>query len=377
MHYSDFGSTGIKISRLGFGAMRLPEYMKNGRWYIREDETIEMMRYAFGQGVNYIDTAFMYNHGNSESVVGKALKGWRDRVCVSTKLPLHMVKSGDDFDRLFETQMKRLDVDKIDFYHLHSVDKDKYENVIKKFNLMDKMSSVKEENLIGHISFSFHDKPEVLKELIDTGFFETMLVQYNMIDRANEDMLKYAKEKGLGTVVMSPVGGGRLSVPAQMAGNTNRPEFENMPELALRFVLSNPDVDCMLSGMGDMDMVRQNIETVSEGRTIDESERKLIEDYAKEIDSLLDIFCTECGYCMPCPNDVNIPICFRSLIYHEVFGLTEMAEGFYEQIGNTPWFPGKNASACKECGECEQLCPQDIKIIDQLKQTAALFSKEK
>lgn len=375
MRYNEFGSTGKKISLLGFGGMRFPEEQAGDKWRIREDEAIEMLHHAFENGVNYVDTAFMYCRGNSEELVGKALKERRDKVHLSTKLPLHDVKKSSDFERIFEIQLKRLDVDCIDFYHLHAVDKDKFYNVVQKFNLLEKMEKAKSDGLIKHASFSFHDKPEVLKMIIDTGFFESMLVQYNLLDRSNEEMISYAKKKGIGTVVMSPVGGGTLEMPAKMVDENIYHSLGNMPETALRFILSNPDVDCIISGMGSMQMVQENIRVINEFRKLTGEEKKNVDAYAKEISKLLDIFCTGCNYCMPCPHAINIPIAFRCLIQHKVYGMENAAAGLYSMIGKTPWFPGKTAGECEECGDCLPLCPQNIDITGQLRETAELFGK--
>ncbi|MFC1477327.1 aldo/keto reductase [candidate division KSB1 bacterium] len=373
MLYREFGSTGKKISQLGFGAMRLPEVNLNGAWYVDEDKALDAIHHAFRNGVNYIDTAYMYCHGNSEQAVGKALKGWRDKVYVSTKLPLYDMKNESDFERLFEEQMKRLDVEHIDFYHLHSISKDKYENVILRFGLIEKMQRAKESGSIGHVSFSFHDKAEVLREIIDAGFSETMLVQYNMIDRVNEEMIRYARNKGMGTVVMGPVSGGRLAIPSKHVAHIDKDRTADLPHLAMRFVASNKHVDCVLSGMSTRDMVDRNIAAVTQNTPLSDAEKELIDRYSVELNRLTDIYCNACDYCMPCPNDVNISLNFECLIYHKVYDMKKTAQARYNLIGNSPWFPGKNASACEECGECEPLCPQEIPIMEQLKATAKLF----
>ncbi len=373
MRYNEFGSTGIRISTLGFGAMRLPEYEKNSKWYIKENESIEMIHYSFEQGINYIDTAYMYCHGNSEELVGKALKGWRERVYLSTKLPLWEIKSGDDFERILHEQLKKLDTEYIDFYHFHSLDKEKFEETVKNYNFIEKMIRAKEENLIRHISFSFHDKPEILKIIIDSGQFESMLVQYNMIDRSNSEMLKYAKKKGLGTVTMGPVGGGRLVEPSNVIKKIIQEDYTSLSDLALRFVFANPDIDCTISGMSSIEMLKQNLSLAGIYDPLTDREQHLIDTKLKELEKLKEIYCTACKYCMPCPNEVNIPLNFEYLIYAKVYDLTEVAKERYHQIGTSPFLPGKKAEDCIECGECEPKCPQKIEIMEQLKETARLF----
>ena len=212
MQYRDFGSIGIKVSILGFGAMRLPEVETKGKYQVKEEESIEMIQRAFELGVNYIDTAYPYCHRQSELAVGKALQGWRDKVYLSSKMPTWEVKKTGDYRRFLEEQLKKLDVEYIDFYHFHDLNEDRFKNIVLKHNLLKEARKAKDEGLTKHISFSFHDKPEVMKRIIDVGIFESVLCQYNLLDRSNEEAMAYAKRKGLGVAVMGPVGGGRLAV---------------------------------------------------------------------------------------------------------------------------------------------------------------------
>ncbi len=246
MQYREFGKTGIKISALGFGAMRLPQKQVNGKDVFDVEESIKIIHRAFELGVNYIDTAPYYCDGESEVIVGKALKGWRDKVYLSTKNPIED-DSGVNYRGRLESSLKKLDVDYIDFYHMWGINWQTYEEkIIAPDGPLQAALKAKEEGLIKHLSFSFHDIPENMIKLIDTGHFETVLCQYNILDRKNEEAIAHAKAKGLGVVIMGPVGGGRLGAPSQVIQNLLPGKSTSSAELALRFVISNPNVTCAL-----------------------------------------------------------------------------------------------------------------------------------
>lgn len=370
MQYRRFGNTGIEISALGFGAMRLPEAEKDSKWFMDEEESIKIIHRAFDLGVNYIDTAYVYSHGNNEYVVGKALKSYPEKIYLSTKMPTWHVEKEGDYTRFLEEQLKKLNVEYIDFYYFHSVSKNSWENIIMKFNLLREAEKAKEQGLIKHISFSFHDKPEVLKELVDVGIFESVLCQYNLLDRSNEDAIRYAKEKGLGTVIMGPVGGGRLSFPSHVISDAVHNKIKSTPEIALRFVLGNSDVNCALSGMSSIDMVEENVRVASIDEPLSQDDWNRINVMLEETKKLADLYCTGCDYCMPCPKGIKISEVFKLMNYHKVYGLTEYARSTFKKLGQDEWH-GQHPSECVECGVCEKKCPQRIEIRKQLRQTVA------
>ena len=193
MKYKKFGNTGQQISVLGFGCMRLPEIEHDGKFTVDQDKTNEMLRFAAEQGVNYFDTAFHYCHDNSEIAVGEALRPIRKDVMISTKIPLDEVKEASDYRRLLETSLRKLGTDYIDFYHFWGINKQVFDDKILALDLLNEAQKAKEEGLIRHISFSFHDKSEYAKYIIDKAeIMETMLIQYNLLDRSNEDAIAYA-----------------------------------------------------------------------------------------------------------------------------------------------------------------------------------------
>jgi len=378
MQYRDFGNTGIKISTLGFGAMRLPSLPADGKTKWDVEESIRIIHRAFELGVNYIDSAPYYCDGESEVIVGKALKAWRadashQRVYLSTKNPIEN-DSGADWRKRLEKSLGKLDADSIDFYHMWGINWGSWENSItKKDGPLEAAIKAKEEGLISHLSFSFHDKAENLPRLIDTGAFETMLVQYNLLDRSNEAGIARAKERGLGVVIMGPIGGGRLGAPSPTIKALLPGKVASSAEIALRFVLSNPGVACALSGMGSMAMVEENARIASNAAALSAQEIEQVNAAMAENKKLEGLYCTGCNYCMPCPFEVNIPLNFQLMNYHRVYKITDYARGEYRMIGKVDWMKGKPASDCTGCGACEEKCPQKLNIREQLKETAAVL----
>jgi uncharacterized protein len=364
MQYAPFGKTGLNISRLGFGSMRLPMRTVNGESVVDDDLAIPMIHRAFELGVNYIDTAYFYCKGLSEITVGKALKGWRDKIILSTKYPFDIA-----FRERLESQLKKLDTDHIDFYHFHGIAADTFFNHVRHDEAVSGALKAKEEGLIRHLSFSFHDKPERMKQLVDLGFFSSVLCQYNLLDRANEEGLAYAKERGLGTAVMGPVGGGRISGMPSAVAERFGVRVRSSAELALRFVMTNPNVNVALSGMSTMQQVEENAAIASNVAPLSAAELEGIDAAMKENRRMSDLYCTGCNYCAPhCPQGIVIPRIFELMNYHRVYHITDFSREQYAGIGKESWDKGRKADECIECGVCEDHCPQKIEIRRQLKE---------
>ncbi len=364
MQYREYGNTGQKLSALGFGAMRLPD---------DDDYGIEVIRRSFALGVNYIDTASGYTSGSGESseiVVGKALKGWRDRVKLATKNPRYRAPAtADDWWANLEQSLERLDTDHIDFYKVfHFVALEEFEGNVRKQGILDAIADAKDQGIFTYTCFSSHDPPENIITLINTDMFDGMLVQYNLLDRRNEEAIALAASKGMGVEIMGPVGGGRLGFSsAHLQGVLDN--VASTPDLALRFVLSNPNVSVALSGMNTLDQVEENCATASREEPLTEQERERVLAAIKENERLAELYCTGCNYCMPCPEAVGIPQAFAAMNLHRVWGLTAVAKQHYAQLGPDNKEGILRADACIECGQCEDKCPQNIPIVEQLKET--------
>jgi len=364
MNYRRFGKLEWKVSALGFGCMRLPtvggEHSK-----INEPEAIRMIRYAIDHGVNYVDTAYGYHGGNGEILVGKALKdGYRERVRLATKLPVWRINSREDMDRIFDEQLKKLQTDFLDFYLLHSLNAENWKKAVG-LNAFEWAEKVMAEGRVKYLGFSFHDDYEVFKGIID-GYDKWTFcqIQYNY---ENEDVqagtrgLKYAAEKGLAVVIMEPLLGGNLTNPPPAVREAWDEAKEDPVDMALQWLWNKPEVSVVLSGMSAMGHVQGNVASASRSgiNTLSKGDLDLIARVRERYKELRPIPCTKCGYCMPCPNGVDIPRNFDLYNRGVAYNAMGQSKGEY----NSEWFPKEQrASACKDCKTCEEKCPQGIKI---------------
>jgi len=368
MIYRELGRTGYSVSQLGFGAMRLPMSGEGEDARVDRELAIPMLHKAFEAGVNYVDTAVGYCNQDSQRAVGEALKGWRDRIVLSTKN--HEYEDEKTWWQHLEDSLERLQVEHIDIYNHHGINWERYVEHVEP-RVSKWMLKAKDQGLIKHICTSFHDTNENLMKLVDTGYLESVTLQYNMLDRQLEEGIAYAHERGMGVVVMGPVAGGRLGSTSDVLTQVV-PQVKRVPELALRFVLSNPNVSVALSGMGTPQMVEENTAIASDEVSLSAADKAAIDEQLERLSRMADLYCTGCGYCMPCPNEVNIPYVFRKYNEARVYGLWEVSRKSYQEWRRTS---GKPADACVECRLCEEKCPQHISIPEQLAEAHEALSK--
>ncbi|NLN42350.1 MAG: aldo/keto reductase [Clostridiales bacterium] len=376
MEYRKFGDLGFDISIFGVGCMRLPlEVQPDGTTdptKIDEQEAIKMIRYAIDNGVNYLDTAYPYHGGNSELLLAKALKdGYREKVKIATKLPVWLAETYEDFEKLLDEQLAKLEVDYIDFYLLHALSKDRWDK-IKKLGVLDFLDKAVASGKIKYPGFSFHDELPVFKEIIDSYDWKMCQIQLNILDQdyqAGVEGMRYAGSKGIPVVIMEPLRGGRLAhnVPEDVKALWDQAEIKRSPvEWAFRWLYNFPEVTVILSGVSTMEQLKDNIEIFSKAapNSMDEKELELVRQVKELYDSKIKVGCTGCNYCVPCPSGVEIPRVFSLYNDYSIFGGAEEFKKRYKELMDE----GKDASNCVECGQCESECPQHISIIDKLKE---------
>ena len=360
------------LSILGFGCMRFP-MTKEG--HVDEAKAIELVRYAIDHGVNYLDTAWPYHDGESETVLGKALQdGYRKKVNLATKLPTWLIKSRKDMDHYLDEQLKRLQTDHIDFYLIHTLDRDSWAKM-QKLGFDRFLDSAIQDGRITYPGFSFHGELDTFKSIVDGYDWTMTLIQYNYLDeqlQAGTEGLRYAAKKNLGVAVMEPLRGGAMALKTPAAEPLWAEAGKGTPaEWGLRWVWDHPEVTVVLSGMSRMSQLRENLRSARKGLPLSLTpvERSTIEKVRDLLLSQMKVNCTGCRYCMPCPNGVAIPECFMFYDNAFMFDRPRKSKKSYEFfLGDTEY-----ASKCTGCGECVDKCPQSVAIPEKMKEVAGYF----
>lgn len=342
--------------------------------------------------MNYIDTAYAYHGGESESFLGDILSlsgsdgvKYRDKVKLSTKLPSWMVRSREDMDAFLNEQLRKLQTDVIDYYYVHSVDLSTILR-LKDLGLYEFLEKAKTDGKIRNIGFSYHGSPYEFQTLIDDFPWDMVLVQYNYLDvnaQAGIRGIQYAYENDIAVFVMEPLKGGLLAgeLPQEVSALFNEVDSsKSSVDWALSWVFNQKEITCVLSGMGSLDQMKENMsiaERVEIGSLSDE-EIDVLDKAQGIFNSMMKINCTGCGYCLPCPRGVNIPDCFN--VYNEKYLFDKKAFGvlphamvnYYMVVGG---ITNKQASAglCNHCGRCKSLCPQSLDIPNELDRVKSEF----
>ena len=382
MQYRTVPKNGDTLSALGYGTMRLP--MQTGETgepeQVDESEAIRQIRRAIDGGVNYLDTGYSYRNGQSEVVLGKALAdGYRDRVKIADKLPPGLISCRDDMDKILDIQLKRLGTDSIDYYMLLFLDPELWDKMID-LGVFAFLEAAREAGKIKNIGFSFHGDPETFREIVDTYDWTFCQIQYNILDEENQAGtagLKYAASKDIAVMIMEPLRGGMLAQnlpePVQRIYD-NAEESRSPAAWALRWVWDHPEVTVVLSGMNDDRHIQENIRIGKEAlpKMLSGAERATVDEAAKTFKKLIKVNCTQCGYCLPCPQGVNIPACFSLFNQYHMHDDKAATQKSYaarlmgQVNGTTP----SDASLCQNCGLCVSGCPQSIAIPDMLRAVA-------
>ncbi|MBP2172544.1 aldo/keto reductase [Methanococcus voltae] len=410
MYYRTVPKNGEKISILGFGAMRLPEYYGK----IDEEKAEELFVYAIKNGLNFIDTAVPYHNGNSESFVGKILNkhDLRDKVKISTKLSLgssieggNELKNIEDMENYLDKQLEKLKTDYIDYYLVHAITKQSWEK-LKSLDVFEFLEKAKKEGKIKNTGFSTHEDYETFKKIVDAYDWDVCLIQYNYIDQNTQITkkgLEYAKSKNLGIFIMEPLRGGKLvyKVPKEVKKimdeyrtsydkdiNSSNP-VDNPVDWSFNWLWGHPEITCVLSGMNYMPHLIENVELaknfdLEKYNIYGDSESTLkynsfISKIAQIYDDKTKINCTDCNYCSPCTADIAISRIFELYNDKHIFeDENDYTRAYYAKLDymkdiggvNGVW---KNASKCIECNECIEKCPQHLDIPNLLKKVALEF----
>ena len=367
--------TDDNLSILGFGRMRFPQ---KGVAFDYDEIERELL-YAIDNGVNYFDMAYIYN--GIEEAFGRVMEkcGFRDKVNIATKLPHYMMKSVEEMQAHFDEQLKRLKTDHVDYYLMHMLPDLKTWNDLVERGAVRWLEGLKEAGKIRKIGFSFHGNTNLFIELLDAYDWDFCQVQYNYMDETSQAGRRGVEEayaKGIPVIIMEPLKGGRLvnNLPKaaySIFGSSHR--GYSPAEWGLRWLWDQPGVSVILSGMNSMDQVSENIRIASDVTTgsFTDEDRETIERARKVINKKTKVPCTGCAYCMPCPFGVDIPGCFHCLntSYTDNYfiGIKEYAMCTALKKQNSM------ASICRECGRCEQHCPQHIQISKELKTVKRRF----
>lgn len=365
---------GCEISRLGYGGMRFP---KNGD-EVDVEEAVKLLRKAYDMGVNYFDTAVVYHKGESEKIFGKAFEIYdRSSYYLADKMSIWVCKDEQEMKDLFERQLKTLKTDYIDFYLVHSLNRNHYQKV-KEFHCVEFLQEMKRQGKIKHLGFSFHDTYPVFTQILNDYDWDFVQIQLNYLDWQNqgaEQLYRELEKRNLPCMVMEPVRGGYL---ATLDKQRAKPFLEMEPNRsiaswAIRWVESLPQVTVVLSGMSDMAQLEDNVAMMTNFEPMNEKELEAVAKVVEEIRKVNDIPCTGCRYCMDCPMGVDIPEIFAIYSRLKIFGKDKSFVEDYKEVMEN----GNGAEHCVGCQQCMNHCPQSIEIPDKLAMIHRLYLDKK
>ena len=373
MQYNKLGKTGLNVSRLGLGCMRLPFVNGDGHQGVDIPKAIELIQYAADNGVNYFDTAFGYHGKQSEAILGEALEHKRKEVVYVTKQPFWEMHDKATIRRNLEDTLKKLRTDYIDAYLLHRIMPPSWE-AIQQQEIFAELDKFKQEGLIRNVGFSYHGDANTFKDVAAKYPWDMCKVQHNLLDINREvtpDGIKFAGELGLGVAIMEPLRGGGLAHAPQVVQDVyNKSEHKRTAaEWEFRHLVNMPEISVVVSGMTTLEQLKENIAMFSQAdmqpNCLSGAEKQTIADARKAYESIITIPCTACNYCVPCPAGVQIPGVFTAFNDAHRFGLFNQPRRAYMFMRNA----GGDATKCTSCGVCLEKCPQEIDIPKEL-QTA-------
>ena len=360
---------GNKISVLGYGCMRFTKTAGA----IDMDKAEKELMAAYEMGVNYYDTAYIY--GGSEAAIGKIFEknGIREKINIATKLPHYLMHSMESIEKCFQEELSRLRTDYIDYYLMHMLNDVKTWEKLVDMGILEWIREKKESGVIRQIGFSYHGNTESFCKVVDAYDWDFCQIQYNYLDehaQAGRKGLNHAAAKGIPVIIMEPLRGGKLvnNLPEKAKKLfAEHPKKYSPAEWAFRWLWNQPEVTCVLSGMNSMEMLEENVRVASECQVDEftEEDNVLLAQIVDAINSKMKVGCTGCGYCMPCPKNVDIPGAFAA---YNVSAVDGKQEAWFEHLRSSIFRKDATSiSNCVGCGKCEKHCPQGIKIREELK----------
>ena len=359
MRYRDLGRTGLKVSAVSMGCMRLGE---------DQDLNTKVVNRAIDLGVNYYETTRGYCGGRCQHRVAPGLEGKATSIIVSGKGGIGPETTEFSFRQEIETQLEILGVSHFKFYQVGWFSWARMPHLLKRGGVLDALRRARDEGLVHHIGFTGHDTPENFTKCIETGLFDSITVPYNLFQREYAPTIGRAGELGVGVVAMGPVAGGLLGDGCEALQAELKLDVP-MVEAALQFVLSNPDVSTACSGMSTVEMVEHNARIALEFDPATGPDFEAITARLDQLRHRLDGgICTTCGYCQPCPQGVNIPRYMGEYLNWKGFGLRSWARDAVRRMPDD-----QSLVNCNECGECEDKCPNSLPIRVRLKELQELL----
>lgn len=362
MIYRDFGKTGLKVSVLGFGSMRL---------YSDQEQSARIVSRAVELGVNYFDTSHGYIQGTSEVKIGLGIKGKRDKVYLANKCHPSPTSNADGVRKVMERSLQRMGIERFDFYHLWYVNNEgDFKAAVRKGGTLEGIKKARLEGLVDHIGLTTHAPPELIKKMLDSGEFETVTIYYNLINRKCAEIIPYAYQRGIGVIVMGPLGSGTLAKPSEALAKSVGGK-QAVIDAAMRYLWANEKISTVLSGVSSISELEANAKAAeTAGQFADEDRARALQ-ITREMAHLGEDYCTNCGYCVPCPQGVAIPEILTQLNYYRAYGLKDPVRERIRELEEE----GVGPSLCEQCGECEPQCTQQLKITELLEQAKALIEE--
>lgn len=353
MKYRPLGRTGLSVSALSFGCMRLADDPPLNE---------KLLSRAIELGVNYFETTRFYLGGTCQHRTAPGVKGKTDRVIVSGKSGLGPDTTAHSFRKEIELQLDILGLSHFKFYQVGWIQWKNFPYLLRRGGALDALRRAQDEGLVQHIGFTGHDQPENVIKMAETGLFDSFTVPYNMINRAYEPAIRRAGELGVGVVVMTPVAGGVLSCPSPALREASGLDLPT-PAIALRFVLSNPNVSTACSGMNTMQMLEENVASVGKFEPKEENFQQMCAGLDRLREKAGGHFCTFCNYCAGCPVKLNVGQLMEIWQYDKAFQLHDWARDALKALPEEA-----RPDRCTFCGACESKCPNSINIRERMKE---------